>query len=274
MFSKIRNRFTYTNVILTIALVFAMSGGAYAAKKYLITSTSQISPKVLKSLQGKTGANGTPGSPGAQGAAGPAGAQGPQGPAGPGGPKGDTGTGGANGESVTATTLPKGVTCPEGGTEFKVGASKTHACNGKEGSPWTAGGTLPTGKTETGVWALTEVARKTHFAGAQFPISFTIPLAAALDEKHVKIIGVGEVGAAEEGCGGGSGSDPTAEPGFLCIYITTGVDLLRLVPIDPEITETTVGAGKTGALVYFFSNAKGEAEEGAGGGGEWAVTAP
>ena len=53
MFSKIRKRFSYTNVVLTIALVFAMSGGAYAAKKYLITSTSQISPKVLKSLQGK-----------------------------------------------------------------------------------------------------------------------------------------------------------------------------------------------------------------------------
>jgi hypothetical protein len=185
MFSKIRNRLTYTNVILTIALVFAMSGGAYAAKKYLITSTSQISPKVLKSLQGKTGAKGTPGSPGAQGAVGPAGGQGPQGPAGPGGPKGDTGTGGTNGESVTATTLAKGATCPEGGAEFKVGAGKTHACNG---SPWTAGGTLPSGKTETGVWALTEVTQTTLPRGARIPISFTIPLPSAIREKNINII--------------------------------------------------------------------------------------
>lgn len=32
MFSRIRKRMTYANVVATIALVFAMSGGAYAAK--------------------------------------------------------------------------------------------------------------------------------------------------------------------------------------------------------------------------------------------------
>jgi hypothetical protein len=39
MFSKIRKRLTYANVAMTLALVFAMTGGAYAAKHYLITST-------------------------------------------------------------------------------------------------------------------------------------------------------------------------------------------------------------------------------------------
>ena len=39
MFSPIRKRLTYANVVATLALVFAMSGGALAASKYLITSS-------------------------------------------------------------------------------------------------------------------------------------------------------------------------------------------------------------------------------------------
>ena len=58
-----RFRPTPSGVIATIALVFAMSGGAYAAKKYLITSTKQISPSVLKSLKGAAGKNGAIGAP-------------------------------------------------------------------------------------------------------------------------------------------------------------------------------------------------------------------
>jgi hypothetical protein len=45
-----RRHLTYANVTATLALVLAMSGGAFAAKHYLIGSTSQISPSVLKSL--------------------------------------------------------------------------------------------------------------------------------------------------------------------------------------------------------------------------------
>ena len=52
MFSGIRKRLTYANVTATLALVFAMTGGAYAAKHYLITSKAQISPKVLKRAAG------------------------------------------------------------------------------------------------------------------------------------------------------------------------------------------------------------------------------
>ena len=65
MLSAIRKRLTYANVAMTLALVFAMTGGAYAANKYLITSTKQISPKVLKSLKGATGTNGAAGPAGA-----------------------------------------------------------------------------------------------------------------------------------------------------------------------------------------------------------------
>lgn len=76
MLSKIRSRLTYANVAATLALVFAMSGGAMAASHYIITSKSQIKPSVLKSLkgkQGKAGARGPAGAGGATGAAGPAG---------------------------------------------------------------------------------------------------------------------------------------------------------------------------------------------------------
>ncbi len=59
-----RKRFTYANVASTLALVFAMTGGAYAADKVLITSTKQISPKVLTALKGKNGKNGTNGAQG------------------------------------------------------------------------------------------------------------------------------------------------------------------------------------------------------------------
>lgn len=46
-FVRMRGRLTYANVVASLALVFAMSGGVYAASKYVITSTKQISPKVL-----------------------------------------------------------------------------------------------------------------------------------------------------------------------------------------------------------------------------------
>ncbi|MHB8240434.1 MAG: hypothetical protein ACYDHN_00430 [Solirubrobacteraceae bacterium] len=45
-----RKRLTYANVTATLALVFSMSGGALAASHYLIRSTKQISPKVLRSF--------------------------------------------------------------------------------------------------------------------------------------------------------------------------------------------------------------------------------
>jgi hypothetical protein len=81
-----RKRMTYANVAATLALVFSMSGGALAAKHYLIESTKQISPKVLKKLHGATGHRGTTGpagSAGATGATGKDGAPGKEGPRGP-----------------------------------------------------------------------------------------------------------------------------------------------------------------------------------------------
>ncbi len=84
-----RRHLTYANVAATLALVFAMSGGALAAKHYLVNSTSQINPKVLKKLRGKVGPRGATGPAGASG---PAGTTGTTGKDGPPGKQGNEGT--------------------------------------------------------------------------------------------------------------------------------------------------------------------------------------
>ncbi|HEY1450886.1 MAG TPA: hypothetical protein VGF47_08025 [Solirubrobacteraceae bacterium] len=90
-----RRHLNYANVVATLALLFAMSGGALAAKHYLVNSTSQINPKVLKKL--KAG-GGKPGTAGPLGATGVKGATGPQGATGPVGKTGDTGKAGDHGD--------------------------------------------------------------------------------------------------------------------------------------------------------------------------------
>ncbi|HEY7891799.1 MAG TPA: hypothetical protein VIC05_06270 [Solirubrobacteraceae bacterium] len=102
MIELIRKRLTYANVAMTLALVFAMSGGAYAAKHYVITSTKQIKPSVVKELKGKSGLVGLEGK---QGPAGPQGPKGDKGDKGPQGPEGKEGKEGTNGESVTSKEL-------------------------------------------------------------------------------------------------------------------------------------------------------------------------
>src|SRR5689334_15679574 len=68
-------------VVAVLALVVAFGGTAVAAKKYIITKTTQISPKVLTQLkrqgpQGPVGLTGPAGRDGAPGATGPQGAPG------------------------------------------------------------------------------------------------------------------------------------------------------------------------------------------------------
>jgi hypothetical protein len=61
-------RLSYANVVATLALVLVVGGGtAWAAHHYLITSTSQIKPSVLKKLHGKNGVDGTNGTNGKNG---------------------------------------------------------------------------------------------------------------------------------------------------------------------------------------------------------------
>jgi Collagen triple helix repeat (20 copies) len=113
-----RRRFSYANVTATLALVFAMSGGALAAKHYLINSTKQINPKVLKALKGNAGKQG------------PAGKEGRAGLKGEKGERGEAGTPGK--EGLYPTVLPSGATetgdwgggyTPSGAAPYRVVAS-------------------------------------------------------------------------------------------------------------------------------------------------------
>lgn len=79
----IKPKLSYANVAATLALFFAMTGGALAAHHYLITSTKQISPKVISALKGKTGKTGPAGPQGKEGLSGKEGKEGKQGEPGP-----------------------------------------------------------------------------------------------------------------------------------------------------------------------------------------------
>lgn len=254
MFSFMRKRLTYANVAVTFALVFAMSGGAYAANKILITSTKQIKPSVLKQLTGKPGANGAPG------ATGPQGPVGPQGPAGANGKDGATGMPGEPGKEGT------------NGKNGINGKNGEPGPEGKEGQPWTAGGTLPSGKTETGAWGsfgpvtlpnngtLEEEKQETRAAD----ISFTLPVEPAVTAEFA---GAG----ATTNCPG-TPEKPEAKPGFLCVYLTrtTSMDqpsVLFLAAGKPVAGE----ASSAGAILRFkVASETGVTTESWG---TWAVTA-
>jgi Collagen triple helix repeat (20 copies) len=269
MFTRIRKRLTYANVMVTLALVFAMSGGAYAASKIIITSTKQIKPSVLKQLKGKAGAPGTPG------AAGPAG---PQGPAGAPGAKGENGAPGTNGkdgapgESVAASEVKTSETaCAKlGGSKFAAGGKETLACNGREGSPWTAGGTLPQGKSETGNW----VAAPVHTANGEAvysSISFGIPLKAA---PTVQFILPGTPATSDPaGCSGTVSEEPKAEPGNLCVFVFFE-EHLGLEPGFPSyfpISFETKGEGADKSGTVFGAKVEPGASS-AQAEGDWVVT--
>jgi len=205
MFSRIRKRFTYANVAMTLALVFAMTGGAYAAKHYLITSTKQISPKVLKALKGANGKSG------AAGLAGLAGAQGAQGPQGAAGAKGENGAPGAKGEN---------------------GAPGAKGENGTTGFTET----LPSKKTLKGEWNADGSAPGafTHFRSS---VSYALPLVAGPATHYIRVEeGEGEhleATVVKEGKCKGTVEEPEAAPGNLCVFAKQEENTIKEFVVDP-----------------------------------------
>ncbi|HMJ72397.1 MAG TPA: hypothetical protein VK471_03415 [Solirubrobacterales bacterium] len=273
MLSPLRNHFGIPGVISVIALVFAMFGGAYAATN---TGKATSSAKAKKGPRGPRGPAGP---------AGPAGAQGPAGPAGAKGDKGDSGNAGAAGKNAEAVSFTGskgpigGVTCNEGGLEVKSASATTLVCNGKKGatgSPWTAGGVLPTEQTETGTYLIgSETGTGTFVGYAQATISFPIPLPAQLASSHTIYNAdpgteVDEKCESEDHPGNAGVENPEASPGYLCVFKAAASNMTEAEFVFLRNGGNGEGAGVAGTTL----NQAPATEAAARNEGTWAVTAP
>ena len=136
----IRRHLSYANVAATLALVFAMSSGALAANRYLINSSKQINPNVLKKIKGAAGKTGVAGKKGASGAVG---AGGPTGAVGAGGAAGQEGVPGKEGSAGREGTPGKnGATGEVGATGPSNGYQASKEAVGLLASSLTSVGTL------------------------------------------------------------------------------------------------------------------------------------
>jgi hypothetical protein len=280
----IRRRITFANVVATVALVFAMAGGAFAASgisrptaahkkgvaarsagkksgKYVITSTGQIKPNVVQSLRGQrgpAGANGATGPAGTQGLKGEQGLAGKNGTNGSNGVNGTKGDKGEPGESVTVTELAKGsALCSEGGVEVSNGSGAGHACNGSAAGGGGYVEKLPSGKTEAGLWNLSSTN-----ASDEGNIAITFSLPVAIPAGHIKFFKESSGGTTE--CKG-EAEKPSAEPGYLCIYTESEGNGPAL---SGNVGTIATGLGDIGA--YWKMTAAGATAYAYG---SWAVTA-
>ena len=289
MFQRVRKQITPATVMAFVALVFAVTGGAFAAtggsgsnggspaKATASVTVAHAAKAKAKTKAGPRGPAGPKGATGATGATGPAGAAGPTGPAGGTGPQGGPGTNGTNGEngkpgeSVTSETLAAGKGgCTDGGSKFTVGGKETKACNGQTGFTET----LPPGKTETGTYSLGvqgSGGSPIHYVSLSFPIPLKYEKKGSEAAKPV----ISESGvhyaafnATVSGCPG-SNSEPKAEEGNLCIYEdASGTDEVEFFYADFP-GAGGFGVGPAGTILVF--DAKGESSSAYG---TWAVTAP
>ncbi|HEY0390602.1 MAG TPA: hypothetical protein VGC63_02705 [Solirubrobacterales bacterium] len=270
MFSTLRNRFGIPGVVSVIALVFAMFGGAYAASNSSGGGKATASAKAKKGPRGPKGATGPAGPAGPAGPQGPAGAKGDAGANGANGTNGAPGSPGAPGQSVTTTEiLPLEECGQQSGVMLHSASGENEVCNGEDGedgSPWTAGGVLPSGKTETGAWADTIPAS----GSGQAAISFTVPLAADIEEAKVRLndFGTETFDPACDTFVNGTPvppfGTPIPDPGYLCVYKVQG--LATINGVNKALFGN--GASEVGALIQLSGL------EGQDARGEWAVTAP
>jgi hypothetical protein len=248
MISRIHSKLgTAGLVVALVALVVALTGVAFAASGLNSKQKKEVK-KIAKQFAGK------------QGPAGPAGPAGKDGTNGTNGTNGDDGAPGAPGQSVTGSAIAASGACgKQTGVKYTLGATSTNICNGATGFTKT----LPEGETETGAWAF---GVKPDESIQYVPISLNIPLVAAPTVYVIR-----ESGLEKEFPSGteveqpecpGTAAEPAAEPGALCIYAQSELNVgLTYVPL--------VKSYKSGAVVPFLTT-----NTGASAYGTFAVTAP
>jgi hypothetical protein len=254
MFQRIHEKLGTAGFIISIvALVAALGGGAYAASGSLTGKEKKEVKKIAQAEAKKIAA--VPGPPGASGG---------QGSAGPQGTPGASGTNGANGKGLVIGNATAGE-CGAGGKTIEVegSGSKSKVCNGEEGeegSPWTVGGVLPSGESETGVWTIGPYGGTV--VSPKAPISFSIPVSGTITAHFINEEAEGNTTECP-----GTAENPAAAPGNLCIYKTIGSGFTFLSVQNPEAGDETVG--EVGALLTFTQTvATGKMV------GNWVVTAP
>ena len=259
-----------------IAIVLALTGAAFAASGKLTAPQKKEVKAIVKAEVKKV-----KGTPGAQGPKGDTGLKGDTGPEGKEGKEGKEGEEGAAGESPVGTPFegssePTGNPCNgSGGVEYEVpgsGEPSIYVCNGEEGSPWTAGNVLPPpstpgcvdlaasppreGCTETGAWTMTGTTANTN--GVRVPISFSIPLGAALAPTNVhwqeeaNFADFDEGGPETIGCTG-TAAAPAAPSGHLCVYLNGAETPLANVSFEGifKLGGVGNGANRAGASLQF-----------------------
>jgi hypothetical protein len=266
---------TPSGVIAIIALIFALTGGAFAATggggsgggsspaKATASvsraqggsgSSGQAIAVTAKSSKGKTGPRGPKG---ATGPAGPAGKNGANGTNGAPGAKGETGPAGASGVGVTSTPVAEGEEgCARGGVQLTTASGSTDICNGQKGTKGTTGtpGTpgapgaihpgnpvgsaepLPPEATETGAWKMEGTYGEEEYVRAI--ASFPIPLAES--GTHGEFLSKAETAenprAATHECQG-TAAHPTAPPGYICVYTTEEKGSVERRSLPPLVGE-------------------------------------
>ncbi len=271
MFHRIRKHLTPSTAIAFLALVFALTGGAFAATSHGGGSPRATAIVAKAKPRVKPGPRGPAGPKGATGATGAAGAAGPPGTTGPGGPAGAKGENGAVGAAGTA-----GATGPQG----PQGEKGEKGLQGEPGEPASGGGypkTLPAGETETGSFVANFEKTGATFTAISFPVK--LPLEIGVGEVHyVTVEEWGkENGKTPPAACQGTGGKPTAEKGNLCVYEGrhsegAAISELAVTGFVKAASEgsSPLGAGTTGALLRVAYEGT---EEGVFLSGTWAVTA-
>jgi hypothetical protein len=152
---------------------------------------------------------------------------------------------------------PQGPSGPSGAT----GPPGSNGVNGLTGFT----STLPTGKTEEGIYAVTRTGNSSGLP-AWAGVSFVIPLAAAIPVANVSLIPPG--GGLTLACPGSS-KNPQAASGHLCVYEAANFNTSGPLVFNPDTESGEEGAGPFGFVVRFRPTVP---TMDWGGYGTWAVT--